>query len=294
MSASVDLHIHSNKSSDGDFAPSQLVHLALEEGIRAISITDHDSVAAYPEALDVGEELGVEVIPGVELTTLFDNREFHLLLYFVDWTKSIVKKLVRDVADRRFIEAKARVGKLQKLGFPIEWEDVLEEAAPYPPLGVTIAQVLLKKAEKKTDQLLEKYLDETNRMYAPYLFYKDYFADGRPASVPRQNVLLKDVLALVPQMSAVAVLAHPGAPFQRVTKEDLQALKGLGLEGLEVYTSYHDDSLADFYKGLATELDLVPTAGSDFHGRIKPQVPFGSLNHGGYWMVEELRKRRSL
>jgi hypothetical protein len=212
----------------------------------------------------------------------------------VDWTKEAVKDLVKEVAARRFIEAKARVAKLKELGFSIEWEDVLREAEPYPPLGVTIAQVLLKKAAKNADPLLDKYLDEAHRSYAPYLFYKDYFAEGRPASVPRQNVFLKDVLALAPETGGVPVLAHPGAPFQRVTKEDLKVLKGLGLKGLEVYTSYHDNSLADYYKGLAAELDLVPTAGSDFHGRIKPQVPFGSLNKGGYWMVEELRKRRSL
>ena len=294
MSESVDLHIHSDKSSDGDFTPSQIVHLAERDGLRAISITDHDSVAAYPEALYIGDETGVEVIPGVELTTLFDDREFHILLYFVDWTKTIVKELVEEVAERRFIEARARVDKLQKLGFLIEWEEVLEQAAPYPPLGVTIAQVLLKKAEKSTDPRMERYLEKANRMYAPYMFYKDYFADGRPASVPRQNVSLKDVLALMPQTGGVPVLAHPGAPFQRVTKEDLNVLKGFGLQGLEVYTSYHDNSMSDYYKGLAAELDLVPTAGSDFHGHIKPQVPFGSLNNGGYWMVEELRKRRSL
>ena len=155
------------------------------------------------------------------------------------------------------------------------------------------AAVLLKKAAKKADPRIEQYLDETNRMYAPYLFYKDYFAEGKPAFVPRQNVFLKDVLALAPQTSGVPVLAHPGAPFQRVTQDDLRVLKGLGLQGLEVYTSYHDESLAAFYKGLAAEFNLVPTAGSDFHGRIKPQVPFGSLNNGGYWMVEELGKRRS-
>jgi predicted metal-dependent phosphoesterase TrpH len=294
MTEAVDLHIHSSKSSDGDFTPPQIVHLAKEKGLRAISITDHDSVDAYPEALNIGEEIGLEVIPGVELTTLFTNREFHLLLYFVVWERTIVKDLVKEVAGRRFIEAKGRVEKLQKLGFPIEWEEVIREAAPHPPLGVTIAEVLLKKAKKKADPLLKKYLNENSNMYAPYLFYRDYFADGRPASVPRQNVNLKDVLALAPQMGGVPVLAHPGAPFERVTKEDLGVLKGFGLQGLEVYTSYHDDSMAAYYKGLAMEFDLVPTAGSDFHGRIKPQVPFGTLNNGGYWMVEELRKRRSL
>jgi len=288
----VDLHIHSNKSSDGDFTPSQIVHLAKEKGLRAISITDHDSVDAYPEALNIGEEIGLEVIPGVELTTLFTDREFHLLIFFIVWERAIVKDLIKEVADRRFIEAKARVDKLQKLGFPVEWEEVVQEAAPHPPLGVTIADILLKKAEKNADPLFEKYLDEESRMYAPYLFYKDYFAEGRPASVPRKNVYLKDVLELAPQMGGVPVLAHPGASFERVTKEDLEVLKGFGLQGLEVYTSYHDDSMAAYYKGLALELDLVPTAGSDFHGRIKPQVPFGLLNNGSYRMVEELRKRR--
>jgi predicted metal-dependent phosphoesterase TrpH len=292
MSEAIDLHIHSDKSSDGDFSPSHIVNLAEETGLRAISITDHDTVAAYPEALNASERLGLEVIPGVELTTLFSDREFHLLLYFVDWENTVVKELVKEVADRRFIEAKERVNRLQRLGFSIEWEEVLQEAGPYPPLGVTLANVLLKKAEKNADPLLEKYLDDANKLYAPYLFYRDYFAEGRPASVPRQNVSLKHVLALVPRTKGIPVLAHPGAPFQRVTKEDLRVLKSLGLEGLEVYTSYHDDSHADYYQRLAAELDLVPTAGSDFHGRIKPQVAFGSLKNGGYWMIEELAKRR--
>lgn len=291
MSEFVDLHIHSSKSSDGDFEPAHIVQLAKEKRLRAISITDHDSVAAYPEALNIGERIGLEVIPGIELTTLFGGREFHLLLYFVDWERKTVKELIQKVAERRFIEAKDRVRKLQKLGFSIEWEEVLQETDPYPPLGVTIARVLIKKAEKNA-YLMEKYLDDSKRIYAPYLFYKDYFADGRPASVPRRNVNLKDVLALTPQTRGVPVLAHPGAPFQRVTKEDLEVLKGFGLQGLEVHTSYHDESMAGYYKGLAKELDLVPTAGSDFHGGIKPQVPFGSLNSGGYWMVEELGRRR--
>ncbi|MGD9347197.1 MAG: PHP domain-containing protein [Candidatus Aminicenantes bacterium] len=294
MSAAIDLHIHSDKSSDGDFSPTRIVNLAKTKGLRAISITDHDSVAAYPEALNAAQKLGLEVIPGVELTTLFTDREFHLLLYFIDWEKAIVKKLIKEVADRRFIEAEERVDKLRKLGFSIEWEEVLQEAGPYPPLGVTIANVLLQKAEKNADPLLEKYLDDANRIYAPYLFYKDYFADGKPASVPRQNVALEEVLRLAPKTGGVPVLAHPGASFARATKEDLKALKSHGLQGLEVYTSYHDDSMANHYKGVALELGLVPTAGSDFHGRIKPQVPFGFLKNGAYWMVEELRKRRGL
>ncbi len=294
MVGSVDLHIHSDRSSDGDYPPSRLVSLAKEKGLKAISITDHDTLDAYPEVLRVGDELGIEIIPGIELTTLFEKREFHLLLYFVDWEMKLVKELVKEVAQRRILEAKERVGKLQKLGFALEWEEVLLEAGAYPPLGVTIAQVLLNKTDKGNDPLLGKYLESAYKLYAPYLFYKDYFAEGQPAFVPRQNVHLKDVLAIALQTRGVSVLAHPGAPFQQVTKKDLGVLKGLGLQGMEVYTSYHDASMAAYYEGLAVSLDMVPTAGSDFHGRIKPNVPFDSLENGGYWMVEELRKRRPI
>jgi predicted metal-dependent phosphoesterase TrpH len=139
---------------------------------------------------------------------------------------------------------------------------------------------------------LREYLKGENRLLAPYHFYKDYFMEGKPASVPRRNLNILDVLDIVPRTGAVPVLAHPGAYFQRVRKSDLIVLKVKGLKGLEVYTSYHSPEQEKLYKKMSEEFDLVPTAGSDFHGTIKPHIPFGSLKRGGYWMVEELRKRR--
>ncbi len=292
MSSPIDLHIHSNKSSDGDFSPFRIVQLAKDKKMAAISIADHDTVAAYPDALRFGEKAGVEVIPSMELTTIYDDREFHLLLPFVDWMSEVVADLVLQVAERRRKEAKQRVEKLRGLGFDITWKEVKKESGPFPPLGVTIAQILLSKADKKNNILLQKYLRGENRLFAPYQFYKDYFMEGKPASVPRQNLNILDVLDIIPQTGAAPVLAHPGAYFQRVVKKDLEVLKKKGIQGLEVYTSYHTPEQTELYKKMAQEQDLVPTAGSDFHGTIKPHVPFGSLNHGGYWMVEELRKRR--
>lgn len=292
MDDRIDLHIHSEKSSDGDLSVQHIVHLAKEKGLKAISISDHDTVAAYPEALQIGKEVGVEVIPSIELTTIFEDREFHLLLPFVEWEKTVVKDLAKKVAERRRQEAQERVQKLQELGFDISWKEVIEESGPYPPLGVSIAQIVLNKGEKAGDRALSKYLNEKNRMNAPYLFYRDYFMEGKTASVPRRNLNILEVLKTVPQTGSTPVLAHPGAYFQRVKKEDLVRLKNEGLEGLEVYTSYHDIQQERFYKGLAEELDLIPTSGSDFHGTIKPHIPFGSINRGGYWMIEELKKRR--
>lgn len=292
MSSPIDLHIHSNKSSDGDFSPFHIVQLAKEKKMKAISISDHDSVAAYPEAVHLGEKAGVEVIPSMELTTIFEEREFHLLLPFIDWTNKIVSDLVSQVAKRRREEAKERVEKLRGLGFDITWKEVQKESGAFPPLGVSIAQILLRKADRKADERLKKYLEGENRLFAPYHFYKDYFMEGKPASVPRRNLNILDVLGDIAKTGAVPVLAHPGAYFQRVRKEDLDVLKKRGVQGVEVYTSYHTPEQVELYKKIARDLDLVPTAGSDFHGTIKPNVPFGSLDHGGYWMVEALKRRR--
>ena len=292
MASPIDLHIHSSKSSDGDFSPFQIVQLAREKKLKAISISDHDTVAAYPEALKYGKKAGVEIIPSMELTTLFEEREFHLLLPFVDWKSETIADLVSQVAKRREKEARGRIEKLQELGFKISWREVKKEAGPFPPLGVTIAQILLRKAEKTGDSRLAEYLEVEKRPFAPYHFYKDYFMEGKPASVPRQNLKILDVLDIISRTGAVPVLAHPGAYFQKVTKQDLVVLKDRGLQGLEIFTSYHSNEQCDAYSQMARELDLFPTAGSDFHGTIKPHIPFGFLTQGGYWMVEELRKRR--
>jgi predicted metal-dependent phosphoesterase TrpH len=288
----VDLHIHSNKSSDGDLSPFHIIRLAKETGLRAISISDHDTVAAYPKALEIAEEVGVEVVPSIELTTEFRNREFHLLLPFVNWKRKIIFNLIDRVSEARLKEAKERVERLRKIGFDISWKEIVKKSKEGPPLGVAIAQILLDKLENKGNPMLEKYLKGESQRSAPYLFYEDYFMEGKPAWVPKQNLSLLEALSLAPLAEGVPVLAHPGAYFQRASREDIEILKENGLAGLEVYTSYHEPSQVKLYKKMAEELDLVPTAGSDFHGRIKPHIPFGSIKDGEYWMVEELRKRR--
>jgi predicted metal-dependent phosphoesterase TrpH len=292
MRDAVDLHIHSHNSSDGDFSVFHIIKLAQEKKLRAISISDHDTVAAYPEAIELGKKAGVEVIPSIELTTIFESREFHLLLPFVNWKKNILKKTISLVAQKREEEARERVEKLRVLGFDITWKEVKKRTRSVPPLGVTIAQMLLEQGEKNGDPAFNKYLKGSNKLFAPYLFYRDFFMEGKPAYVPKRNIDLLDVLDVVASTGGVPTLAHPGAYFQRVTKKDLVVLRENGLEGLEVHTSYHDPHQTKIYRKMADELDLVATVGSDFHGSIKPHISFGSMNSGGYGIVEALLKRR--
>ena len=288
----VDLHIHSHFSCDADHAPEELVAFAAAHGFRAVSIADHDTVAAYPAAVREGEALGVEVIPSMEVTTLFDGREFHVLLPFVDWEAPGVSRIVERTVESRFEEGRERVDLLRRAGVEIGWEDVVAATGGVAPLGVRIGQIILERPQDRGNPLLAKYREPGNKDFGPYLFYRDYFTEGKPAYVAKRHIGLVEVLDLAPGTGSVPVLSHPGAYFQRTTRDDLVALKDRGLAGIEVYTSYHTESQVAEYKRLAEELDLVPTAGSDFHGRIKPHVAFGSLRDGRYWMVERLRAKK--
>ena len=292
MDGLVDFHVHSSKSSDGDYPAAELVRMAVAKGFRAISIADHDTVAAYPEAVDCGRRAGLEVIPGVEITTMFDGREFHLLLPFVDTRSEALAELMGRVGQIRLVEARKRVDKLQEAGFPISWDEVRERFGDNLPLGVSLAAHLLSKEEARSIDRLAFYLEDKNRDAAPYLFYRDFFMEGGLAFFPKRYIDLLDVLAIAPSTGGAPVLSHPGAYFQQTTRQNLVTLVGAGLRGLEVFTSYHDPEQTAYYGGLADELGLVPTAGSDFHGKIKPHIPFGAITDGRYWMVERLRNGR--
>ncbi len=292
MSGRVDFHVHSNRSSDGDFSPAELVGFAREHGMQAISIADHDTVAAYPEAVELGRQAGVEVIPGIELTTLFGGREFHVLLPLLDWTSPALARIIEGQTACRMNETRERVEKVRALGIDLTIDEVEAKSNGAPPLGVKIAQILLEKPESERNPALAPYYRPDNRPYAPYMFYSEYFAEGKPAFVPKKFVALTDVLEAAPATGGAPVLSHPGAYFQRTTAEDARELKARGLLGLEVYTFYHTAEQTAFYRDMAAELDLVATAGSDFHGRIKPHVAFGALPEGDYGMVERLRARR--
>ncbi len=292
MNGIVDFHIHSSRSCDGDYSPRALVRFARDKGFKAISITDHDTVAAYPDAVEYGKKLGVEVIPGIEVTTLYGDREFHLLLPFVDYRSPDLRAIISRMTESRLAEARERVSKLQDRGLDLTWDEVWDKSQACPPLGVKIAQILLEKPESGRNPALGKYFEEENRQQGPYIFYQDYFMEGKPAYVPKNHIPLLEVLAVAPRTGGVPVLSHPGAYFQQTTRDDLVALRDRGLEGLEVHTFYHTPQQVSDYRRMADEMGLVPTAGSDFHGKIKPHVAFGALTEGRYWMVEELRKRR--
>ncbi len=274
----VDLHIHSKYSSDGELPPGEIVRKLKELDYAALSITDHDSMGAYPEVLKEGEKEGLEVIPGVEITTGYKGRETHLLAYFLSPSDS--DHVLGPIVLSRMELTKRRVEKLQNLGFKIELEEVLQRSYPSPPTAPVIIEILMEKHPEKFQGMKDPIRD----------FYKAYFLPQGPAYVEKIYIPIEDVIERVMGKGAVPVLAHPGA-YHPIEEEDIRYLKEKGLQGIEVKNTYHSPEQEDFYLKMAEKYSLVPTCGSDFHGRRKPKVHLGDVACD-YGVVMELKLRR--
>jgi len=275
----VDLHIHSKYSSDGELAPDIIIDELKKLGFFALSITDHDSMDAYPYASDKGKELGVEVIKGVELTTGYKGRETHILAYFIEETRAAT--IIKRIQNTRIELTLRRLEKLKKLGMPISIDEVMERSQGKPPTGPIIAEIAISKFS------LKSYKENPDPIRS---FYTDYFLPGRPAYVERVYMSSSDVIRELREIKSVPVLAHPGA-FIPFTEEEIKELVESGLMGIEVRNTYHSEKQVDFYRGLALKFSLVPTCGSDFHGRRKPKIRLGDV-FCDYEIVEELKRAR--
>ncbi len=288
----VDLHIHSVHSGDAQYSPDEIFDFAASVGLYALAITDHDSVAAVPRGLERSEKTGIGFVPGIELTTEFEGRELHLLGHFIESKCSLLRQTLDRLNRARFEQALERVALLRKLGFRITFEEATERSRDTAPSGLAMAAVILDKNEHARDPRVTPYLSGSRSARPEMNFFQDYMGKGGPAYVPRRWMPTPEAIDLLQRCGAVPVLAHPGAGVFSAGERLISELKGAGLKGLEVFTSYHDDKACRYYLNLARKLTLIPTAGSDFHGRIKPNVAFGSVRAVGPELISALKSCR--
>lgn len=242
-----DLHTHS-KASDGLLSPSALVKRA-DGHLAGLALTDHDSLAGLEEALAAGRELGLPIVPGVELTTDYDRYEVHILAYFIDHRHAEFRSRLDEVIRSRVGRAREMVARLAALGFPLPWEAVLAQAP-----GMFIGRPHIVRALVAAGLVQP---DATDR------FFQDYLVIGAPAYVPHQELTTAEAIRLALAAGGVPALAHPG---RMGTEAALEELISLGLAGLEVYYPRHGAAEVARYLHLAEEFGLIPTGGSDFHG----------------------------
>lgn len=281
----IDLHSHTDRS-DGSTPPAQLVQDALNMGLEALGITDHDTLAGYDAAAPAAAEAGLELICGIELSTRLDKGvngprppSVHLLGYFLnDPPAPAFRQWLQRLQESRRQRNIALIARLQSLGIDITLDEV-QALGKHLTGRPHFAKVLLRKG----------YVSNNQEAFDLYL------ADNARAAVDREEPDLAEGVRRIRDGGGLPSLAHPvrlpqsGASL----RELLQELIHSGLQGLEVYHSEHSPVDTESFQKLAAQLRLAETGGSDFHGDNKPAVHLGTGKAGNLNLsYEVLRNMR--
>ncbi len=262
----VDLHLHST-ASDGSQPPEGVVATALAAGVRAIALTDHDTVAGVPLARQAAAGTALDVIAGVELSAYQGDDEVHVLgLHLAEI--DVMDGALSAFRDARVERAKEMVERLRALGVAIEFSEVYE-AAKGGALGRPhVAKVLVENGWARD------FRDAFDR----------YLRAGRPAYLEKRRLTMQDAIAMIHHAGGIAVLAHPGAAASTVRLRDLKAL---GLDGAEVlHPSHSADDRRRILESLRS-LAMVPSGGSDSHGAVDGARVLGAMRVPYAWVEEQ-------
>lgn len=277
MGNNLDLHMHSNVSNDGEYSPSELMELCYKNGLKTVALADHNSVRGIKEAKEAAEKLGLEFITGIELDCQFEGTNLHLLGYGIDQTVSDFEINEKDVLSKEQAASSKRIKLVKDLGIYFEIEKVMELAIEGVVTGEMIAEVAFEDKRNENNELLKPYRKGGERSDNPYVnFYWDFCSQGKPAYVPVDFISLSEAIKLIKKAGGIAILAHPGANIKQ-DKNKLEGIIACGIDGIEVYSSYHDEDTINFYRNQTEKFNLIKTIGSDFHGKTKPSIRYGSM-----------------
>jgi len=262
----VDLHAHST-ASDGSKSPAAVVAAAKAAGLSAIALTDHDTMDGVAEAVAASATYGIRVVPGVELSAIDDQREVHLLGLHIQ-RPSAIEESLQTFRDHRQSRAIQIVAKLNELGVPISFDDVLARAGDAAIGRPHLARVLIDRGWARDSR------DAFDR----------YLGAGRPAYVAKHRLSVGDAIALVHAGGGLAVVAHPGPDGRRETIERFVAL---GLDGVEVRHPGHTQEDTNRLAALAEFFGLVPSGGSDWHGAVEGPRVLGVMRVPVSWLEQQ-------
>ena len=254
----IDLHTHSLRS-DGALSPTDLVKRAAARGVKIQALSDHDTLVGVAEAVAAGTQLDVRIIPATELNTESEWGDAHVLGYFVDPKDAALEERLRWLRENRGKRIELMVENLNRLGYAVDLARVLEIAQGGALGRPHLAQALFEKG------FVQSY-DEA---------FDTLIAKGSPAYVARIGLDPFEAVALVRKHGGVPSLAHPGTVIG--LEELLPKLVAAGLGGIEAYYAEHSPAMTARCLARAREFDLVPTGGSDFHGRGEHGADLGGV-----------------
>lgn len=257
----VDLHTHSNKS-DGSLSPTQLIDEANRIGLSAIALTDHDSIDGLEEAINRGNELGIKVVPGVELSCEYNGRDIHIVGLFIDYLNKDFHDQLKAFVNSRDIRNRKMCQKLTDAGMPVIYEEMIEKYGDSVLTRAHYARYMLEKGYIKS-------LSEA---------FERYIGDHSPYYIPREKVTPSQGVSLILSAGGVPILAHP--ILYKLGKEAMNnlvsELKEYGLVGIEAIYSTYTSADERYIREIADKYGLLISGGSDFHGAAKPGLNLGT------------------
>ena len=274
----IDLHIHTTYS-DGAFSPEQVVDTALDCDLNVIALTDHDNILSHKIASDYVKKQGLklEIIPGVEINTIYKGYEVHILGYFMDVNNSEFQELLKTQQQARVDQTTQIVDLLnKKAGIRVKYEDIKSLVAQ----GGSIGRPHIARAIVSAGGV-------ANVMEA----YAKYINDSSPVYVTRNTVSPHDAVEIINDAGGIPVFAHPIDVdiSEKLTKE----LVSYGLRGIEAYHRKHSPAVVEYFSSLAEKYGLIITGGSDFHA---PSVNHGAILMGKNfvpdWVYDELIREK--
>ena len=254
----IDLHVHST-ASDGSFSPQELVKLAKTQGLSAIAITDHDTVSGFAPAAEAGQLMGIEVVPGIEISTKYGG-PIHILGYYIDVNSEKLKPVLEWVVQDRDMRNMKIAEKMAADGIPISYDKMRRrfgEVIGRPHFARILVELGLAR---NTRDAFDRYVEKGQKYY-----------------MPRNFLSIERSVEIIREAGGIPVLAHP---FQY--KRDDAGLRDIlehcmdhGLMGMECRYSGYTQEQSTYLEALADEYGLLKTGGSDFHGISKPDIRLG-------------------
>ena len=277
----IDLHIHST-ASDGTLTPSEILALAQNLRLGAISITDHDTLDGSKDALSFGIPPSVKFLTGVEISAepplpFYSAGSFHILGYAIDVDHPDLNHSLSRLRDSRKTRNPKILKLLSRLGIEIALDEVRNLSGDSQLGRPHIAQLMVEKG----------YVQSINAAFDEYL------GNGKPAYVDRFRFECEETIKTILNAGGIPVLAHPlllGIKENDIFEDLIAVMTEMGLKGLEVYYPEHTKNLIAYYSRLASHFNLLITGGTDFHGDIKPEIKMG-VGKGDFFVPYELYER---